>query len=189
MLDQFKVIDTRRVKVPARNGKSVNNLNNQITQNESSAERPIQPRVPSPTATPSNVINSTPTPQPSVPKSSASPSNNSQTSTAPTDYGFWLAWSCYVASQAAWISPMLQQQKQQGQLPPSFPNDPEAAAKFLQAMRTAMEPLRTAQASVNNNNNNNNNDDDDDDDDGNERTEHEVELETSVVVKEETNEH
>ena len=36
---------------------------------------------------------------------------------------------------------MLQQQ-QQGQLPPSLPTDPEAAAKFLQqAMQSVMHPF------------------------------------------------
>ncbi len=94
----------------------------------------------------------------------------------PPDYRFLLAWSYYLASQAAWLSPMLQQQ-QQGQLPPSLPTDPEAAAKFLQqAMQTVMEPLITAQTS--NNNNNNTNDDDED----------ELESETLVVVKEEAKE-
>jgi hypothetical protein len=45
---------------------------------------------------------------------------------------------------------MLQQQ-QQGQLPPSLPTDPEAAAKFLQqAMQSVMEPLITTQTSKNN---------------------------------------
>jgi hypothetical protein len=79
---------------------------------------------------------------------------------------------------------MLQQQQQQGQLPPSLPADPEAAAKFLQqAMQTVMEPLITGQMS--NNNNKNDNDDDDDDD---EQTENELESESLVVIKEETDE-
>jgi hypothetical protein len=94
-----------------------------------------------------------------------------------------LAWSYYLASQAAWLSPMLQQQ--QGQLPPSLPTDPETTAKFLQqAMQTVMEPLITAQT-LNNNNNNTNNDDDDDDD---EQIETELESETLVAIKEESKE-
>ncbi|CAF4696554.1 unnamed protein product, partial [Rotaria magnacalcarata] len=68
-------------------------------------------------------------PQPPVSKSTNSPTNNSQTPAVPPDYRFLLAWSYYLASQAAWLSPMLQQQ---GQISPSLPNDPEAAAKFLQ---------------------------------------------------------
>jgi hypothetical protein len=80
---------------------------------------------------------------------------------------------------------MLQQQQQQGQLPPSLPTDPEAAAKFLQqAMQTVMEPLITGQMS----NNNNKNDNDDDDDDDDEQTENELESESLVVIKEETDE-
>jgi hypothetical protein len=115
-------------------------------------------------------------------KSSLPSSNNSQTPTVPPDYRFLLAWSYYLASQAAWLSPMLQQQQQQhGQLPPSLPTDPEAAAKFIQqAMQTVMEPLITAQTS---NNNNHTKDDDDD-----EQIENELESETLIVVKEETKE-
>jgi hypothetical protein len=175
-LDQFKVIDTRRVKVPTRNGKSINNQQNKT---ELPIERPVQHvSLPSP----SNTISSTP-PQTSVsqvskPSSSSSssipPINNSQTPTVPPDYRFLLAWSYYLASQAAWL-PMLQQQ-QQGQLPPSLPTDPEAAAKFIQqAMQTAMEPLMTGQTS----NNKTTNDDDDD--------EEQIGSERLFAVKEEAN--
>ncbi|CAF0748498.1 unnamed protein product [Rotaria sordida] len=166
--NQFKVIDTRRVKVPTRNGKSVNNQNTKI---ESPIERPIQ-HVSSPS--PSNVVSSTP------PQTSTSSSNNSQIPTAPPDYRFLLAWSYYLASQAAWLSPMLQQQ---GQIPPSLTTDPEATAKFLQqAMQTVMEPLITAQTSNNNNNTN-------EDDNNDEQTENELESENLVIVKDETNEY
>lgn len=58
-------------------------------------------------------------------------------SSMPPDYRVLLAWSYYLASQAAWLSPMFQQQQQQlstGQLP----TDPQAAAKLLQeAMKMA----------------------------------------------------
>jgi len=119
-------------------------------------------------------------------KSSLPSSNNSQTPTVPPDYRFLLAWSYYLASQAAWLSPMLQQQQQHGQLPPSLPTDPEAAAKFLQqAMQTVMEPLITAQTS---NNNNHTKDDDDDDDDDDDQIENELESETLIIVKEEAKE-
>ncbi|CAF4571390.1 unnamed protein product [Rotaria sp. Silwood1] len=182
--NQFKVIDTRRVKVPTRNGKSANN---QIPTNESSVERPVQ-HVSSPPQ--SNIVSSTP-PQTSTSKSSTSSSNNSQIPTVPQDYRFLLAWSYYLASQAAWLSPMLQQQ--QGQLPPSLSTDPEATAKFLQqAMQSVMEPLITAQTSNHNNNNNNNTNDDDDnnrDDDDDEQNENERESEKLVAVKDETNEY
>ncbi|CAF2417025.1 unnamed protein product [Rotaria sp. Silwood2] len=182
--NQFKIIDTRRVKVPTRNGKSINNQTPKI---ESSIEYPI-PNVPSPT--PSNVVSSTP-PQTPTSKSSTSSSNNSQTPTIPPDYRFLLAWSYYLASQAAWLSPMLQQQ--QGQLPPSLSTDPEATAKFLQqAMQSVMEPLITAQTSNNNNTNDNDGDgkdDGDDEDDHDEQNENELETEKLVVVKEETNEY
>jgi len=175
-LDQFKVVDTRRVKVPTRNGKSVNNQQN---KNELQIECPVQ-HVSSPS--PSNIVAPTP-PQTPTSKLSIPSSNNSQTPTVPPDYRFLLAWSYYLASQAAWLSPMLQQQ--QGQLPPSLPTDPEAAAKFLQqAMQTVMEPLITGQMS----NNNNKNDNDDDDDDDDEQTENELESEALVVIKEETDE-
>ncbi|CAF3955442.1 unnamed protein product [Adineta steineri] len=172
--NQFKVIDTRRVKVPSRNGKSVNNQQNKI---ESPVEHPIQ-NVSSPS--PSNVVISTP-PQTPISKPAMPPSNlAAQTPTGQPDYRFLLAWSYYLASQAAWLQPLLQQQGQQ--LPPSLPTDPEAAAKFLQqAMQTAMEPLITGQTS-----NNNKNDDNDDDDD--EQIETELESETLVVIKQEANE-
>jgi hypothetical protein len=167
------MIDTRRVKVPMRNGKSVINQQN---KNELSIERPI-PNVSS--SVPPNRIPSTP-PQPStsqIPTAksqlSIPSSSNPQTPTAPPDYRMLLAWSYYLASQAAWLSPMLQQQ---GQLPSSLPTDPEAAAKFLQqAMQTVMEPLKTTATS-------NNND---------EQTDDELESETNdtlFTIKEEANE-
>ncbi|CAF0872128.1 unnamed protein product [Adineta steineri] len=172
--NQFKVIDTRRVKVPSRNGKSVNNQQNKI---ESPVEHPIQ-NVSSPS--PSNVVISTP-PQTPISKPTMPPSNlAAQTPTGQPDYRFLLAWSYYLASQAAWLQPLLQQQGQQ--LPPSLPTDPEAAAKFLQqAMQTAMEPLIAGQTSNNNKNDDNNADDD-------EQIETELESETLVVIKQEANE-
>ncbi|CAF5136955.1 unnamed protein product, partial [Rotaria socialis] len=79
-------------------------------------------------------------------------------------------------SQAAWLSPMLQQQ---GQISPSLHNDPEAAAKFLQqAMQNVMEPLITGQTLQNKNKTEDDNDDD-------EQTDNVRESETSVVIKEE----
>ncbi|CAF4626212.1 unnamed protein product, partial [Rotaria magnacalcarata] len=73
---------------------------------------------------------------------------------------------------------------QQGQISPSLPNDPEAAAKFLQqAMQNVMEPLITRQTLQNKNKTEDDNDDDD------EQTDNVRESETSVVIKEETNEH
>jgi hypothetical protein len=170
-LDQFKVIDTRRVKVPSRNGKSGTN---QPSKPEVTVERTSVPHVssPSPSISPQTLTPKVPIPLP----------NNAPTPTVPPDYRFLLAWSYYLASQAAWLSPMLQQQQQQqqhGQLPPSLPTDPEAAAKFLQqAMQSVMEPLITPQTSINTNG-------DDEDDD---QIENEIESETFVVVKDEANE-
>jgi hypothetical protein len=170
-LDQFKVIDTRRVKVPTRNGKSVfNQTNKSEVPNEHSVQHVSSP-------SPSNTICSTPpqtfVSQLPISKPSIPSTNNSQTPTVPPDYRFLLAWSYYLASQATWLSPMLQQQ--QGQLPPSLPTDPEAAAKFLQqAMQTAMEPLMTGQTS-----NNKNKDA--------EQTENELESGRLLVVKDEAN--
>ena len=112
--NQFKVVDTRRVKVPARNGK---------------VGQQTKPDVPEREPTP-------PVQSPST----------SQTSAATPDSRFLLAWSYYLATQAAWLSPMLQQQ---GQSPSSLPTDPEAIAKFLQAMQTVMNPLTAAQISNN----------------------------------------
>ena len=163
ILDQFKVIDTRRVKVPSRNNKS--SSNNQPNKTESIIERPSIQQVSSPS--PSNTISSIPTQIPTI-KSTVSPTTDPQTPNGPPDYRFLLAWSYYLASQAAWLSPMLQQQ--QGQLPPSLPTDPEAAAKFLQqAMQTVMEPLIPPQAL------NNSNDDDNE----------QIESETSTSIKQE----
>ncbi|CAF4557890.1 unnamed protein product, partial [Rotaria magnacalcarata] len=71
---------------------------------------------------------------------------------------------------------------QQGQISPSLPNDPEAAAKFLQqAMQNVMEPLITRQTLQNKT--------EDDNDDDDEQTDNVRESETLVVIKEETNEH
>jgi hypothetical protein len=148
--NQFKLVDTRRVKVPIRNGKSGNN------KTDLSTERSVQ-REPSPLP-------------PSPVQSSTSSSSNSQASATP-DYRFLLAWSYYLATQTAWLSPMFQQ-KQQGQPPFSLPTDPEAAAKFLQAMQTVMNPLATTQISNNNKNKEQTGD----------------EFDTETMVKEETNE-
>ena len=142
-LDQFKVIDTRRVKVPSRAGKSSNQQSTKIM--EASVERTAVQHVasPPPSHTPTAMSPPTPTAKPSV-----SSTNAPQTPPVPPDYRFLLAWSYYFASQAAWLSPMLQQQQQQGQLPPSLPTDPEAAAKFIQTMQSMMDPLTTAQTSI-----------------------------------------
>lgn len=98
--NQFKIVDTRRVKVRARS-------TNQPCKPDLLIERPVQ-REPTP-----------PPPPPAKP-------------TPPADYRFLLAWSYYLATQTGWLSPLLQQQGQ------SQPTDPEAAAKFLQAMQTVM---------------------------------------------------
>lgn len=113
--NQFKIVDTRRVKVRTRTEKITNN-SSQESKAEISTERKTQTE-PSPSLTTSK-SNDLPTP----------------TATNP-DYRFLLAWSYYLATQTAWLSPMLQQQGS------SFPTDPEGAAKFLQAMQTVMNPL------------------------------------------------
>ena len=166
-LDQFKVIDTRRVKVPARNGKSGKSPS---AKTETSVEYGVQ-NVSSPS--PSNIPISTP-PQTPISKPPLPPTTNLPTgTTVPPDYRLLLAWSYYLASQAAWLSPMLQQQ---GQLPSSLPTDPEAAAKFLQqAMQTAMGPLMTGQTA------NGQNDDDD-------QTKNEPAMESLLTIKQEANE-
>lgn len=134
------MIDTRRVKVPTRTGKS---SHTQITKpTEINVERTSAQHIASPP--PSNAPTAISPPM-STAKPSAPSTNTPQTPPVPPDYRFLLAWSYYLASQAAWLSPMLQQQ--QGQLPPSLPTDPEAAAKFLQSMQSMMEPLTTAQSS------------------------------------------
>ncbi|CAF4569600.1 unnamed protein product [Rotaria sp. Silwood1] len=175
--NQFKLVDTRRVKVPSRNGKSVNNQQNKMdilierpTQRESSPSTPVPPS-PLPST-------SLPTSQSTKCPSSIPPSNTPRLPATP-DYRFLLAWSYYLASQTAWLSPMLQQQQQQqqGQSPFSLPTDPESAAKFLQAMETAMNPL-TAKQTLNNNNNNEQT-----------RNEHDFGTKTtSAIVKDEPNE-
>lgn len=139
-LDQFKVIDTRRVKVPARTGKLSNHQPVKIT--EGNVEQPSVQHTVSPPPSTTNISISPPTP---TTKPSNPTANIPQTPNVPPDYRFLLAWSYYLASQAAWLSPMLQQQ--QGQLPPSLPTDSEAAAKFLQSMQSMMGPLSTAQMS------------------------------------------
>ena len=125
--NQFKLVDTRRVKVPVRNGKSVHNQQNKM---EPSGERPIQ-LVPSPPAP--SPLHSSPSPLIQLPASQP---------TSP-DYRFLLAWSYYLATQAAWLSPMMQQQ---GQSPLPMPTDPEAAAKFMQTIQSAMHPLAAEQS-------------------------------------------
>jgi hypothetical protein len=161
--NQFKVVDTRRVKVPTRHDKSINNQQNKC---DVLIERPVQ-YAPSPTPTPTPP----PPPPPSKIQSPTPSPSNTQASATP-DYRFLLAWSYYLATQATWLSPMLQQQ--QGQSPPfSLPTDPESAAKFLQAMQTVMNPLTTQ---ISNNK---------------EQTENELDSETNqtlTIVKEETNE-
>ncbi|CAF0730876.1 unnamed protein product [Adineta ricciae] len=169
--NQFKVIDTRRVKVPARNGKSGKSPS---VKTETSVEYSVQ-NVSSPS--PSNISISTP-PQTPISKPPLPPTTNVPTgTTVPPDYRLLLAWSYYLASQAAWLSPMLPQQ-QQGQLPSSLPTDPEAAAKFLQqAMQTAMGPLMAGQTA------NGQNDDDDDD-----QSKSEPVVESLLTIKQEVNE-
>jgi hypothetical protein len=148
--NQFKVVDTRRVKVPTRNGKSVHSHQDKP---DVPIELPVQ-REPSPSSLPS------PSPSPLSKSPLSIPStSNSQTPATP-DYRFLLAWSYCLATQANWLSPMLGQQ--QGQSPLSLPTNPEAAAKFLQAMQTVMNPLTTTQT-LNNHNH--------------EQTEHEVDSE------------
>ncbi|CAF1473710.1 unnamed protein product, partial [Rotaria magnacalcarata] len=145
--NQFKLVDTRRVKIPSRNGKSVQNQQNKIdipTEHSMQRERSTSPPHPPPPP---------PAPAPSV--KLAQPANlqlstissNNPRETASTDYRFLLAWSYYLASQAAWLSPTLQQQ---GQSSFSLPTDPESAAKFLQTIETAMNPL-AAKQTLNNN--------------------------------------
>ena len=136
-LDQFKVIDTRRVKVPNRNIKSTNYPT--VKTPEGFVERTSVQHVVSP---PPSAISTSISPPTLTAKVSIPSPNIPQTPTVPPDYRFLLAWSYYLASQAAWLSPMLQQQ---GQLPSSLPTDPEAAAKFLQTMQSMMEPLATSQ--------------------------------------------
>ncbi|UJR13962.1 hypothetical protein I4U23_000965 [Adineta vaga] len=135
--NQFKVVDTRRVKVPVRN----NNKSDDKQQNkhDNSIEHSIQHETSSCSSPP---ISTTST------QSLTSPSNNSQTVPTP-DYRFLLAWSYYLATQAATMSPALQQQ---GQSPFSLPTDPETAAKFLQTMQAMMNPLATLQTLNNRNN-------------------------------------
>ncbi|CAF3516632.1 unnamed protein product [Rotaria sordida] len=175
--NQFKLVDTRRVKVPTRNGKSVHNQHHKM---DTSIECPIQrerspPPPPPPPPPPSAPL---PTFQPTKCPSSTSPTNNSRVPTTP-DYRFLLAWSYYLASQATWLSPILQpqqQQQQQSQSSLSLPTDPESAAKFLKAMETAMNPLITRHA-LNNNNN--------------EQTTNEYDFgikTTSAIIKDEPNE-
>ncbi|CAF0973449.1 unnamed protein product [Adineta ricciae] len=127
--NQFKVVDTRRVKVSSRNNKTSDRQQNKFDQ---SAEHTAQHDTsPSPTSfisvPPSKSRSPTPTPNTSQPL-------------PPPDYRFLLAWSYYLATQAACLSPLLQQQ---GQSPFSLPTDPEAAAKVLQAMQAMMNPLTT----------------------------------------------
>ena len=139
--DQFKVIDTRRVKVPARHSKSVMNQQNKV---EHLIERSLPPVSAS---SPATVVSSSPPSQVQTPHSHASTSSPNEAQTPP-DYRLLLAWSYYLASQAAWLSPMFQQQ---GQLPSSLPTDPQACAKFLQqAMQTAMDPSRNGGSLPNN---------------------------------------
>jgi hypothetical protein len=143
--NQFKVVDTRRVRVPSRHKQSVIN---QQSKPDAFIERPIQ-REPSPP------IQTPPPPPPPLPSTQSSKSQSSilSPSNPPApgtpDYRFLLAWSYYLATQATWLSPMIRQQ--QGQSPLSLPTDPEAAAKFLQAMQTVMNPLTTSPKSNNNN--------------------------------------
>ena len=132
--NQFKLVDTRRVKIPVRNGKSVHNQQNKM---EPSSDRPIQ-LVPSPPAPPSSSLLSSTSPLIQLPV--AQPTG--PTSTTP-DYRFLLAWSYYLATQAAWLSPMMQQQ---GQPPMPMPTDPDAATKFMQTIQSAMNPLAIEQS-------------------------------------------
>jgi hypothetical protein len=66
--------------------------------------------------------------------------SNNTTSNVQPDYRLLLAWSYYLASQAAWLSPMFQQQ---GHAMPSLSTDPQMAAKLLQeAMQMASTTRR-----------------------------------------------
>ena len=136
--NQFKMVDTRLVKVRARSGKTVNNQQNKT---EISNEHSVQIQ-------PSPLPSSSSSPVQSTKSQLSSTSSSNSQPTGTQDYRFLLGWSYYLATQAAWLSPVLQQQ-QQGQSPLGLPNDPEVAAKFLQAMQTLMNPLTTAQTSNN----------------------------------------
>jgi hypothetical protein len=132
-----KATDTRRVRVPTRHGKSTHQQQNH--QSEGLIELPVQlaPTPPTPiTATDSSM---SPLPMPN------SPSSQAPASSTP-DYRFLLAWSYYLATQSAWLSPLAQQQQpqQQGASPLALPTDPEAAAKFLQAIQTSLNPMALA---------------------------------------------
>ena len=138
--NQFKVVDTRRVKVATRNSKTNDRQQNKLDQSaEHSAQHDTSLSSPSPTSfisvPPSKSRSPTPTPNTSQPL-------------PPPDYRFLLAWSYYLATQAACLSPLLQQQ---GQSPFSLPTDPEAAAKVLQAMQAMVNPLATMHSSNNKN--------------------------------------
>lgn len=131
------MIDTRRVKVLSRPNSKPTSTKTEVTT-ESSISSPA-----------SNIVSKSPspptisTPQTSIPPAMPMPMSLPATtatgvptapSSMPPDYRVLLAWSYYLASQAAWLSPMFQQQLPTGQLP----TDPQAAAKFLQeAMQMA----------------------------------------------------
>lgn len=133
---QSKATDTRRVRVPNRHGKSIHQQHNQ--RSEGLVELPAQLAPTSPTTITATDSSLSISPMPSPPASQAPAS-------ATPDYRFLLAWSYYLATQSAWISPLAQQQ--QGASPAALPTDPEAAAKFLQAIQTSLNPLAFASMS------------------------------------------
>ena len=133
--NQFKVIDTRRVKVPLRNGKSANNQQNKL---DVSSEQLIQHE--SSSSSPSSRL---PNVQSSTSQANTNSSDNLPTPATP-DYWFLLAWSYYLAAQATWLSPLNRQQE--GRSSFSFPNNLEAIAKFLQTMQTTLQPSTTVQS-------------------------------------------
>lgn len=113
--NQFKIVDTRRVKIPTRKVKSTGSRSDPIF--EPSASSPVNPSAP---ILPSSTV-STPLQIPTVP-----------------DCRFLLAWSYYLASQTAWLSPSPQRA---GQPPSALPPDPEIAAKFFQTVQNVFNPL------------------------------------------------
>ena len=97
--NQFKIVDTRRVKIPGRKSKTTATTTAAATveKSVSTLETPLVSATPSPLQIP----------------------------TVP-DCRFLLAWSYYLASQSALLSPSS--------------NNADAAAKFLQAMQNAFNP-------------------------------------------------
>ncbi|CAF0812482.1 unnamed protein product [Didymodactylos carnosus] len=121
--NQFKIIDTRRVRLPHRGTSKIDQPSFKLSTDDTKPAVSVTPSLPT-----------TNSPSPPTSTSTATPLSllNSPTSltNGQVDYRFLLAWSYYLASQS-WLSPLFSQQEA------AILNNSQQKQQFIQAMQAA----------------------------------------------------